>query len=54
LLKQGYCVRIYVPFGEDWLPYTIRRLKEFKNLKFVIINILREMWSGKTNNIKTT
>ena len=54
LQKQGYCVRLYVPFGEDWLPYTLRRLREFKNLRFIISNIIKEMWSGKTYNIKTT
>ena len=26
--NYGYKVRIYVPFGEDWYPYSIRRLKE--------------------------
>ncbi len=26
--KDGYKIRIYVPFGEDWYPYSIRRLKE--------------------------
>ena len=46
LKKQGYCVRLYVPFGEDWLPYTLRRLKEFKNLKFVFTNIIKEFFSG--------
>ena len=40
--NQGKKVRIYVPFGEDWLPYTIRRLKEWKNLTFVIKNIVKE------------
>jgi proline dehydrogenase len=28
LLKAGYKVRIYVPFGEDWYGYSTRRLKE--------------------------
>ena len=46
--NDGYPVRIYVPFGADWIPYTIRRLKEWKNLKFVLKNILEE-WR---NNIK--
>ena len=46
LQKQGYCVRLYVPFGEDWLPYTLRRLREFKNLKFVFTNIIKEFFSG--------
>ena len=52
LQKEGYCVRLYVPFGEDWIPYTLRRLREFKNLKFVIINIITEIFSGKTNKFK--
>jgi len=45
LKKQGYCVRLYVPFGTEWLPYTLRRLREYKNLKFIISNIVKEMWS---------
>lgn len=28
LLAEGYRVRIYVPFGADWLPYTLRRVRE--------------------------
>jgi len=47
LKKQGYCVRLYVPFGTDWLPYTLRRLREYKNLKFIISNIVKEILSGK-------
>ena len=47
LKKQGYCVRLYVPFGTDWLPYTLRRLREFKNLRFIISNIVKEVLSGK-------
>ena len=42
LKDKGYNVRVYVPFGEDWLPYTLRRLKEWKNLKFVIVNMIKE------------
>ena len=26
--KDGYKMRVYVPFGKDWYPYSIRRLKE--------------------------
>jgi len=46
LKKEGYCVRLYVPFGTDWLPYTLRRLREFKNLRFIISNIVKEVFSG--------
>lgn len=28
ILNQGHPVRVYVPFGKEWLPYSIRRLKE--------------------------
>ena len=28
ILGAGHRLRIYVPFGEDWLPYSKRRLKE--------------------------
>lgn len=28
LLSQGHNLRVYVPFGEDWYGYSIRRLKE--------------------------
>ena len=45
LQKEGYCVRLYVPFGTDWLPYTLRRLKEFKNLKFIFVNLIKEAFS---------
>jgi proline dehydrogenase len=26
--SDGYKIRIYVPFGKDWYPYSMRRLKE--------------------------
>jgi proline dehydrogenase len=40
--NQGKTVRIYIPFGTEWLPYALRRLKEWKNFKFVIRNIFKE------------
>ena len=39
---QGQNVRIYLPFGENWLPYTWRRLREFKNLTFLVRSIFKE------------
>ena len=44
LTRNQYRVRIYVPFGEHWLPYTLRRLKEWKNLNFVIRNVFYEIF----------
>ena len=45
LKAQGKLVRVYVPYGDNWLPYTLRRLKEWKNLKFVIGNMIKELVS---------
>ncbi len=28
LVKEGHRVRVYVPYGDDWYGYSIRRLKE--------------------------
>ena len=37
LVDEGYCVRIYVPYGEDWYGYFSRRLAERPaNLLFVL------------------
>ena len=30
--KDGYKIRIYVPYGEDWYKYSIRRLQENPNI----------------------
>ena len=32
ILNDGHNLRIYVPFGKDWLPYCKRRLKENPNI----------------------
>ncbi len=34
--RDGYKIRIYVPFGEHWYPYSIRRLKENPNIAWYI------------------
>jgi proline dehydrogenase len=42
-LKNGYKVRVYVPFGEDWYPYSIRRLKENPSIaKYIIRDIIKK------------
>ncbi len=42
LLRQGYCVRVYVPFGRQWYPYFMRRLAERPaNLMFLLRNLFR-------------
>ena len=42
LLKEGYRVRIYVPYGDEWYSYLMRRMAERPaNLLFVLRNLLR-------------
>ncbi len=43
LRKKGYNVRVYVPFGESWYPYLMRRLAERPaNLLFFAGSVIRE------------
>lgn len=43
LAAEGYRVRVYIPYGKNWLPYTIRRLRERKeNVWFVLKNIFEK------------
>jgi len=28
ILDAGHRLRVYVPYGRDWYPYSIRRLRE--------------------------
>jgi proline dehydrogenase len=44
LVREGYRLRIYVPFGTQWYPYLMRRLAERPaNIAFLTGNIVREM-----------
>jgi proline dehydrogenase len=43
LVKEGYRVRVYIPFGREWFPYFMRRLGERPaNVMFLIRGILGE------------
>jgi proline dehydrogenase len=43
LAGEGYRVRIYVPFGQEWFPYFMRRLGERPaNVGFVVRSLLHE------------
>jgi proline dehydrogenase len=42
LVKQGWGMRVYVPFGTEWYPYLMRRLAERPaNVLFIAKNLLR-------------
>lgn len=43
LVAQGFRLRLYIPYGEAWYPYFMRRLAERPaNLIFLARNLLRE------------
>jgi proline dehydrogenase len=43
LVAGGWRVRVYVPFGEQWYPYLMRRLAERPaNLLFLAGSVVRE------------
>lgn len=45
LRDSGYRVRVYVPFGDQWYPYFMRRLAERPaNVVFVLRSVLGERW----------
>jgi proline dehydrogenase len=42
LIREGWRMRVYVPFGTEWYPYLMRRLAERPaNAVFVAKNLLR-------------
>lgn len=43
LLRDGFGVRVYIPYGREWFPYFMRRLGERPaNVGFVLKSLLRE------------
>jgi len=43
LAAEGYNMRVYVPYGTQWLPYFSRRLRERKeNVGFLVKNLFRK------------
>jgi proline dehydrogenase len=42
LVRNGYRIRIYIPYGRDWFPYFMRRLAERPaNVGFLLRNFFR-------------
>ncbi len=43
IVAEGYNMRVYVPYGTQWLPYFSRRLRERKeNVGFLVKNLFRK------------
>ena len=48
LRKEGFRLRVYIPFGTQWYPYLMRRLAERPaNIAFFLGNIVRESVPGR-------
>jgi proline dehydrogenase len=44
LVREGWRIRVYVPFGTQWYPYLMRRLAERPaNVAFMTGNVVKEM-----------
>ncbi len=42
LVREGYRMRVYIPYGRDWFPYFMRRLAERPaNVLFFVKNFFR-------------
>lgn len=42
LVEEGYPVRLYIPYGDSWYPYFVRRLAERPaNLWFFLSNLIK-------------
>jgi len=43
IARDGYNMRVYIPYGRRWLPYFTRRLRERKeNVWFILRNMFRK------------
>ena len=48
LVREGYRMRCYVPFGTQWYPYLMRRLAERPaNVAFITGSVFKEALHGK-------
>jgi proline dehydrogenase len=48
LVREGWRMRVYVPFGTQWYPYLMRRLAERPaNVAFMTGSIMREAFSRR-------
>ena len=48
IVREGYNMRVYVPFGTQWYPYLMRRLAERPaNVAFITGSVMREAFGRK-------
>ena len=48
IVREGFRLRVYVPFGTQWYPYLMRRLAERPaNIAFITGSVVKEMVRGR-------
>jgi proline dehydrogenase len=48
IVREGYRMRVYIPYGTQWYPYLMRRLAERpSNVAFLTGNVMRELVSRR-------
>jgi len=47
LLKQGHRTRVYIPYGEKWYEYSIRRLKENPTIGTQVAKAFLMPWTNR-------
>lgn len=46
--REGWNIRVYIPFGTQWYPYLMRRLAERPaNIAFILGNVIKESFAGR-------
>jgi len=49
-VREGYRVRVYLPYGKEWYPYLVRRLAERPaNIGFFVRSLVTEALAGRRN-----
>ena len=47
LAKQGHRTRVYIPYGEKWYEYSIRRLQENPTVGVQIVKAFLMPWTNR-------
>ena len=47
LTKQGHRTRVYIPYGEKWYEYSIRRLQENPTIGLQIAKAFLMPWTNR-------
>jgi proline dehydrogenase len=55
LINEGISLRLYLPYGKDWWPYSVRRVGEHPRNGVLMLRALTDAWrlaGGKNNSTR--